>query len=81
MEVVQLRPSPSLNDIPGQLRQMADSIERGDIEAASALFIIPREGDWPELYGWGEHMGDYANIALCELAKAWFIDNKVTRRT
>lgn len=55
--------------------------ERGDIEATSALFIIPSEGDWPELYGWGEHLGDYANIALCEMAKAWFIDNKVTRRT
>lgn len=81
MEVVQLRPSPSLIDLPGQLRQMADSIERGNIEATSALFIIPREGDWPELYGWGEHMGDYANIALCEMAKAWFIDHKVTRRT
>lgn len=79
MEVVQLRTAPLVNDIAGQLRQMADMIERGEVEARSAMFIIPRDGDWPEVYGWGEHLGDYGNIAVCELTKAYFVNNIVVR--
>lgn len=78
--VTPLRSSPPVSDIPGQLRQMADMIERGDIEASATLFIIPREaGEWPEIYGWGEHLGDYGNIAVCELAKSWFVNNRTAR--
>lgn len=68
-----------LNDIPAMLRQMADQIEAGDVSASSMLVIIPRTDDWPEIYGWGDHLGDPGNIAVCEMAKAWFLDNKVKR--
>lgn len=77
--VVTLR-NVSLADIPGMLRKMADKIEQGEIAATSALFIIPCDGDWPNIFGWGEHMGDYDNIAVLELAKAWFVNN-LTKRT
>lgn len=79
MEVVQLHKSPSIADIAGQLRQMADMIERGEVEAQSALFIIPHDGAYPDVYGWGEHLGDHGNIAVCELTKAYFVNNLVAR--
>jgi hypothetical protein len=59
------------------LRAMADRIERGEIDAQSALFIVPQDSDWPCIYGWGEHLGDYGNIAVLDLAKTWFIHNLV----
>jgi hypothetical protein len=79
-EVVNLRSMPSLADIPGQLRQMAEMIEAGEVEATSALFIIPRAGDWPKVFGWGDHLSDYGNIAVCELAKTFFMNNNTIRK-
>lgn len=79
VEVVPLRTAPLVNDIPGQMRQMASMIERGEVDARSVVFIIARESEWPEVYGWGEHLGDYGNIAVCELTKAYFVNNLVTR--
>ena len=79
VEVVQLRSAPTLNDIPGQLRQLADEIERGEVKATSALCILPQDDNWPTIFGWGEHMGDYANIGVLELAKAFFVNNTTTR--
>jgi hypothetical protein len=78
--VIHLGPVAALNDIPGQLRDMADRIERGEIIAESALFIIPEESDWPRIYGWGDHLGDYGNIAVLDLAKTWFIHNLTARK-
>lgn len=51
--VTSLRAAPLLTDIPGQLRMMADRIEAGEIEATSALFVIPVDHDWPKVFGWG----------------------------
>jgi hypothetical protein len=62
-----------VSDIPAMLRRMADKIEAKEIEADSVLFIIDKPGDWPEIFGWGEHLSDYGNIAVCELARAWFV--------
>lgn len=78
-DVITLSQSPLVSDIPGQLRQMAEMIESGEMEARSALFIIPREGDLPDIFGWGDHLGDYGNIAVCELAKAFFVNHATTR--
>jgi hypothetical protein len=79
-DVVQLRDMPKVSDIPGQLRAMADRIEAGEQEAESVLFIIPQTGDYPAIFGWGESMGDQANILTCELAKAWFIREYLPRQ-
>lgn len=74
---------PPLSDIPAMMRQMADWIEKGEIEIdpihAGVLFIIPRNNDWPDIYGWGDHLGDHGNIAICDLAKAWFMHNLTKR--
>lgn len=73
-EVINLRDArPLLSDIPGMLRHVANQIEAGDIQATSMIAIVPRDGDWPIVFGWGEHLGDLGNIATCELAKAFFV--------
>jgi hypothetical protein len=79
MNVVPLRDGPLVTDIVGQLRRMADDFERGDIAAESVLLIIPRQNDWPSIFGWGAHLGDHGNIAVCEMAKTWFVNNLVAR--
>lgn len=79
MKVVPLRSGPLITDVPAMLRQMADDIESGTVECNAALFIIPREGDWPDVYGWGQHLGDHGNIAVCEMTKTWFVNNLVAR--
>lgn len=79
MEVVQLRTAPLVCDIPGQLRQLAADIESGQVQAESVLCIVPQDGDWPIMFGWGDHMSDNGNIAICELAKAWLINNVSVR--
>lgn len=68
-----------VNDIPGQLRQLADQIESGEVEAASMLAIIPNEGDWPTLYGWGEDLGEYGRIGVLDVMRAWLVGRKVAR--
>lgn len=58
------------------LRNLADEIENG-VKASSVLVIIPRDGERPLVYGFGEHLGDHGNIAVCEMAKIWFVNNLV----
>lgn len=80
MEVVQLRSEPLVNDIPAQLRALADRIESGEQAAEYVLAIIPVEDDWPSVYGWGNR-DDYSEVELLEIAKAWFISNIVRRNS
>lgn len=79
--VTPLRTSPPITDIPGQLRQMADDLESGRVEMPdSALFIINRpKAAWPDIFGWGDHMGDIGNVGLLEYAKAFFVHNLTKR--
>lgn len=77
--VTPLRGSPLLTDIPGQLRQMADMIENGEVDASFALFVVPQQGDWPMIFGWGQPLGEYGNIGVLELAKAYFVNNQTER--
>ena len=80
LEVVQLYENPTLlNDIPGQLRNLADRIESGDLDADSVLCIVPVEGDWPILFGWGEELGDYGRIGVLQLVINWLAGRNVGR--
>jgi len=74
-EVVQLRDSPLVSDVPGQLRSMATAIENG-LECETALFVIHTGGE-PEIFIWGEHKGDLAHIGILELAKAGVVREKL----
>ena len=80
-KVRRLRSGPLINDVPGQLRHMADEIEAGRFSAAAVVLVVPRTNDWPEIFGWGVHMGDLENIATMELAKLWFANNLTERST
>lgn len=68
-----------VNDIPGQLRALADRIESGELEAESMLAIIPVEGDWPILFGWGEDLGEYGRIGVLDVMRAWLVGRQVAR--
>lgn len=71
----------SLADIAGQLRQLADNIESGEVKARSVFAVIAPldQGEWPEMYGWGEPLNDLERIGLLELAKTWFVSSKTRR--
>jgi len=80
-EVVQLHDSPALNDIPGQLRQLADHIEAGQHGDVTAMMVlIPRGEDYPIMFGWGDIEGIHHPIIQLEFAKAYFV-NHMTERT
>jgi len=80
-EIVKLRDgAPPLNDVPGMLRWLADAIEAGEHGDVQSLFaLIPRPGDYPTVFGWGDVAGQNDPIIQCELAKAWFVANLVSR--
>lgn len=66
-------PIDSLNDLPAQLRRLADMIETGEITADAALCVVPQDNALPIMFMWGENYGPYADIAMLELAKASII--------
>lgn len=68
-----------ISDIPGMLRKLADAFEAGEETAPGLLVVIPQEGDFPAVFGYGEHLGDYGNIALLEMAKVFMV-NHLTER-
>jgi uncharacterized protein YcsI (UPF0317 family) len=61
------------------MRKLADEIESGETPADAVLCIIPVDGEFPMVFGWGEHLGDLGNIGLLELTKAWFVANTTAR--
>lgn len=80
LTVVPIRENTTLvNDIPGQLRQLADRIDAGEVEAKSAICVIPVDDDWPAIYGWGEDMGNFGRIGLLQLAVTFFA-TRITAR-
>lgn len=79
-EIVSLRSGPTLADIPGHLRQLAEDIESGEYGDVQSLFVLmPIEGDYPTAFGWGDVTGQNDPIIQLELAKAWFVANIVSR--
>lgn len=78
-EVIQ-HPSPNLADIPAMLRRLADQIEAGDWgEVETAFLLMPRAGDFPRLFGWGNVTGTQDPIVQFEMAKHWLVTNLVSR--
>ena len=72
--------APSLNDVVGRLRRLADKIEAGDYgEVAGALVVIPVAKNWPHVLGFGDVEGENHPIVQFELAKGWMVGNIVER--
>lgn len=79
MKVIQLSNKPTLNDIPGRFRWLADEIEAGRIESSSAIVLFPVSGDYPRIYGYGDVEGENHPIIQLEMAKTAFIVNVMRR--
>jgi hypothetical protein len=67
LNVVEL-PGVSLNDLPGQLRALADAIESGEQEGDTAYVVIPTNGT-PDLIGIGR-VDDPNNSPMIQLGLA-----------
>ena len=76
-------PRSNLSDIPAMLRKLAEDIEAGDHgEVPICLVVLPRGGDWPDIFGFGPD-GDTSDAALIghlELAKSFFVFNIAGRQ-
>lgn len=79
LTVVQLRETPSLQDIPALLRRLADEIESGETAASTMFIVIPRDGDYPQLRGWGDVDGENGPIVQLALAQHWLLGRKTGR--
>lgn len=81
LKVVPIREcNANLRDIPGLLRQMADNIDSGEYGDVASLFVVmPRDADYPTLFGWGDVEGDNAPLMQLELARM-FLLTRVTER-
>lgn len=78
--VVLLRETPSLADIPGQLRLLADQIEAGEHDDVASMFVLmPIANNFPQIWGWGDVSGENHPIVQLELAKAWFVNHSTGR--
>lgn len=73
-EIVNLHDGPSLADIPAQLRVLADRIENGELVADGAFVLVPRERDYPTVFGYGIITGAYDPIIQFELARLWLVN-------
>jgi hypothetical protein len=81
LKVVQLQEGPSLQDIVGQMRMLADRIEAGEFGEVNTLFaVMPRDDDFPLLFGWGVLDGQNDPIIQLELTKHWLLSNLVVRK-
>lgn len=68
------------NDVPAMLRNLADLIERGEYDEVEAVLVLmPRPGDYPKIFGFGDQHGANEPSMLCEMAKLWLLQNMVAR--
>ena len=73
-EVITLHDEPSLQDITGHLRSLADRIDNGEYGDVEGLFaIMPREQQYPAVFAWGCNSGAFEPIIQLELARQWLI--------
>lgn len=70
----------NLGDVPAMLRNLADKIENGAYgQVTSMIALMPRDGEFPVLFGWGDIEGPNHPIIQCELAKNFLVENLITR--
>lgn len=69
--VTLLRTIPPLTEVPGQLRHLADQIEKGEIQAECCLaIVVPDPATPPTVFTWGR--GDHyrwMGALACALAQ------------
>ena len=79
-EVIRLRETPSLRDVVAQIRAFADRIEAGEYGEVETVFaLMPRAGDYPSFWGWGDITGTNDPVIQLEMAKLWLLMNLTKR--
>jgi hypothetical protein len=80
LTVVPLREGPLLTDVVAQVRAFADRIEAGEYGEVDAVFaVMPRAGDYPTIWGWGDTSGPNDATIQLELAKYWLLTRMTLR--
>ena len=80
-EVIKLIEGPTLHDISGQLRGLADRIDAGEYgEVPTLIALMPRERAYPTMWAWGDIDGLNEPIVQLELAKLFALSH-ITGRT
>lgn len=80
LNVVPLREGPPLTDVVAQIRAWADRIEAGEYGEVSSVFaLMPRDNNYPTLWGWGDTSGVGDPVVQLELAKMWLLANLTKR--
>ena len=77
--VTAISSSPSLQDLPAQLRQLADRIERGEVLADRIAVVADHPDGELILYGYGAAYGREM-LALLTLAQHWLLNRIVDGR-
>lgn len=73
---------PTLNDITGRLRLLADQIDAGEHGDVTTLYVlIARGADYPTTFGYGPIDGANDPIIQFELAKTWHVQAMIGRLT
>lgn len=67
--VVNLHNRPSLDDMPGRLRWMADQIESGEVKTKAVVVLVYTPTGIPPAHNFGECLTTAERIALLELVK------------
>jgi len=74
LKVVPIHEGPALDEIPAQLRALADRIEAGEYgDVSSLLAVLPRERTYPVTFGWGDIRGCNEPVVQFELARQWHV--------
>ena len=82
MKIVDIAPDrPMANDMVGQLRRLADRIEKGEHKPPYLMLIIPPEDrlHWPHVVMYGTHPSDLERDGLLAQAQAFMTIHKVAR--
>lgn len=80
LNVVQFSDSPPLTDVVACIRRFADRIEAGEFGEVDAVFaLMPRQNDYPTVFGWGAVAGTNDPVVQFELAKMWLLMNLTAR--
>ena len=65
---------PSIDDIPTQLRALADRVEDGSFGlVTSMLVVVPQDRAYPRTLGWGKVDDAFDPIVQFELAREWHV--------
>jgi hypothetical protein len=80
--VITLHDGPPLNDIPAQLRYLADHIEAGTHEHGGTVYVVipePPGEDWPDFFIYGDHPGDATVIGHLAITLQMLTAHKLNR--